>query len=82
MSQAPPSVAPTGEDAIYRTIDAAPESFTDEASVSLDEAYEVQLTLDEINKGGYQRVSSSTILLQENKADQEGRTTDRTSVRG
>ncbi|GAA5851614.1 hypothetical protein JCM8547_001149 [Rhodosporidiobolus lusitaniae] len=56
MQQAPPSVAPSGEDAILRTIDAEPQTFTDSAA-SLEEAYEVDLTLDEISKGGYQRIA-------------------------
>lgn len=59
MSQAPPPLAPTGEDAIYQTIDVEPEAFADdEEAGSLSEAYEVELTLQEIEKGGYQRVST------------------------
>lgn len=56
MSQAPPPVANSGEDAITRTLDVQPESFTD-AAVSLDEAYEIDMTLAEIEKGGYQRIA-------------------------
>ncbi|GAA5837907.1 hypothetical protein JCM11251_004695 [Rhodosporidiobolus azoricus] len=56
MSQAPPAIANTGEDAILRTLDVEPQQFTDSSSTSLEEAYEVGLTLDEINKGGYQRI--------------------------
>ena len=59
MSQAPPPLAPTGEEAIYQTIDVEPEAFADvEEASSLTEAYEVELTLQEIAKGGYQRVSN------------------------
>lgn len=58
MSSAPPPVANSGEDAITRTVDVEPELFA-AASVSLDEAYEVEMTLDEIAKGNYQRVSRS-----------------------
>ena len=58
MSQAPPPLAPTGEEAIYQTIDVEPEAFADDAEAgSLAEAYEVDLTLQEIEKGGYERVS-------------------------
>ncbi|GAA5906828.1 hypothetical protein JCM5296_001952 [Sporobolomyces johnsonii] len=57
MSQAPPPLAPTGEDAIYQTIDVAPEAFADDQeATSLEEAYEVDLTLTEIDKGGYSRI--------------------------
>ncbi|GAA6032426.1 hypothetical protein JCM8097_008169 [Rhodosporidiobolus ruineniae] len=56
MSQAPPPVANTGEDAILRTIDVEQEAFADE-QLPLEEAYEIQLTLDEIRKGNYQRVA-------------------------
>ncbi|GAA5977044.1 hypothetical protein JCM5350_007539 [Sporobolomyces pararoseus] len=57
MSQAPPPLAPTGEEAIYQTIDVEPEAFADvEEASSLTEAYEVELTLQEIEKGGYQRI--------------------------
>jgi diphthamide biosynthesis protein 2 len=62
MSQAPPPLAPTGEDAIYQTIDVEPEAFADvEEAGSLAEAYEVDLTLQEIEKGGYQRVSDTSL---------------------
>lgn len=61
MTSAPPPVANTGEDAILRTIDAAPESFTDESATSLEEAYEVELTLAEIHKGGYERVRRASL---------------------
>ncbi|BGP08710.1 Diphthamide biosynthesis protein 2 [Rhodotorula toruloides] len=55
-TQAPPSVAPSGEEAIHRTVDAEPQAFVD-SEVPLDEAYEVDLTLSEIDKGGYQRIA-------------------------
>ncbi|GAA6060596.1 hypothetical protein JCM10212_004575 [Sporobolomyces blumeae] len=57
MSQAPPPLAPTGEDAIHQTIDVQPEAFADaDEANSLEQAYEVDLTLNEIVKGGYKRV--------------------------
>ncbi|GAA5893300.1 hypothetical protein JCM6882_007998 [Rhodosporidiobolus microsporus] len=59
MSQAPPAIANSGEDAILRTLDVAPEAFTDslsEGAVSLEEAYEVDLTVREIEEGGYLRI--------------------------
>ncbi|KAK4704388.1 diphthamide biosynthesis protein 2, partial [Phenoliferia sp. Uapishka_3] len=56
MSQAPPPVANSGEDAITRVVDVAPESFADE-QVSLEDAYEVLMTLAEIEKGNYQRIA-------------------------
>lgn len=55
MSQAPPPVANSGEDAITRVVDVAPEAFADD-QVSLEDAYEVAMTLAEIAKGDYQRV--------------------------
>jgi len=61
--QAPPSVAPSGEDAILQSIDAQPLPLSDLDSVSLDEAYEVDLSLQEILRGGYSRVGSSLVLL-------------------
>lgn len=57
MASAPPPVANNGEDAITQIIDVEPETFA-AGSVSLEEAYEVDMTLDEIEKGSYQRVSS------------------------
>lgn len=56
MASAPPPVANSGEDAISQIIDVEPEAFA-AGSVSLEEAYEVDMTLDEIEQGGYQRVS-------------------------
>ncbi|GAA5844653.1 hypothetical protein JCM5353_001332 [Sporobolomyces roseus] len=57
MSQAPPPLAPTGEEAIHQVIDVEPEAFADsEEAGSLEQAYEVDLTLQEIEKGGYQRI--------------------------
>lgn len=56
MASAPPPVANSGEDAITQVIDVEPESFA-AGSVSLEEAYEVDMTLEEIEKGSYQRVS-------------------------
>lgn len=82
-TQAPPSVAPSGEDAIHRTVDAEPQAFVD-SEVPLDEAYEVDLTLSEIEKGGYQRVRSLDIFLQSSertRAHRHGVRTDRTPVR-
>lgn len=55
--QAPPSVAPSGEDAILQTIDVEPEALASDSS-ALEHAYEVDLTLAEIERGGYQRVST------------------------
>ena len=63
MSQAPPSVAPSGEDAILHHIDAQPRPLSDLASVSLDDAYEVDLTVHEILRGGYSRVSTRPLIL-------------------
>lgn len=54
MSQAPPPVANSGEDAILRVVDVTPELLG--AEDLLEEAYEVEMTLNEINKGGYERV--------------------------
>ncbi|GAA5929266.1 2-(3-amino-3-carboxypropyl)histidine synthase [Sporobolomyces koalae] len=57
MSQAPPPLAPTGEEAIHQVIDVEPEAFADvDEAGSLEQAYEVDLTLHEIQKGGYQRI--------------------------
>lgn len=56
MSSAPPPVANSGEDAITRSLDAAPEAFA-APEVPLAEAYEVEPTLDEITRGGYSRVA-------------------------
>ncbi|BGP25229.1 Diphthamide biosynthesis protein 2 [Rhodotorula toruloides] len=55
-THAPPSVAPSGEEAIHRTVDVEPQAFVD-SEIPLDEAYEVGLTLSEIHKGGYQRIA-------------------------
>lgn len=64
MSQAPPPLAPTGEEAIYQTINVEPEAFADsDQPTSLEQAYEVDLTLNEIEKGGYYRVSNTLKLL-------------------
>jgi diphthamide biosynthesis protein 2 len=60
-SQAPPPVANSGEDAITRTVDIEPEAFASEL-VSLEEAYEVDMTLDEIDKGGYERVRADSVV--------------------
>ncbi|GAA5899126.1 hypothetical protein JCM8208_003010 [Rhodotorula glutinis] len=57
MSQAPPSVAPSGEDAILQHIDAQPLPLSDLESVSLQDAYEVDLSVQEILRGGYSRVA-------------------------
>ncbi|BGP48820.1 Diphthamide biosynthesis protein 2 [Rhodotorula kratochvilovae] len=57
MSQAPPSVAPSGEEAIHKHIDADPQALTDLDDVPLRDAYEVDLTLQEIDTGGYQRIA-------------------------
>ncbi|GAA5856694.1 hypothetical protein JCM9279_000303 [Rhodotorula babjevae] len=57
MSQAPPSVAPSGEDAILQQIDAQPLPLSDLASVSLEDAYEVNLSVQEVIRGGYSRVA-------------------------
>ncbi|GAA5987661.1 hypothetical protein JCM10908_007155 [Rhodotorula pacifica] len=54
-SQAPPSVAPSGEEAIHRTVDVEPEALASDA-LALEQAYEVDLTLAEIERGGYQRI--------------------------
>ena len=64
MSQAPPPLAPTGEDAIHQIIHVEPEAFADSTEAdSLFQAYQVELTLSEIEKGSYQRVSTPLILL-------------------
>lgn len=55
MSSAPPPVANSGEDVILRTIDVKSETL--EEGVNLEEAYEVEMTLTEIFKGGYERVN-------------------------
>ncbi|GAA5931462.1 hypothetical protein JCM3775_006860 [Rhodotorula graminis] len=57
MSQAPPSVAPSGEDAILQHIDAQPLPLSDLDSVSLLDAYEVDLSVQEVLRGGYSRVA-------------------------
>ncbi|GAA5820936.1 hypothetical protein JCM3770_002636 [Rhodotorula araucariae] len=57
MAQAPPSVAPTGEDAILTHIDAAPEQLSDLDNVPLADAYEVDLSLEEIHNGDYHRIA-------------------------
>lgn len=54
MSSAPPPVANSGEDVITREVDVQPELFADE-SVPLEEAYEVEETLKELE--GYSRVT-------------------------
>lgn len=54
MSSAPPPVANSGEDVILRTIKVKSETL--EEGVKLEEAYEVEMTLNEIFKGGYERV--------------------------
>lgn len=82
-TQAPPSVAPSGEEAIHRTVDTEPQAFVD-SEVPLDEAYEVDLTLREIEKGGYQRVRSLQHFLkltERSRADGRVVRTDRTPVR-
>lgn len=82
-TQAPPSVAPSGEEAIHRTVDAEPQAFVD-SEVPLDEAYEVDLTLSEIDKGGYQRVRSPQYFLkpaERSRADGRFERTDCTPVR-
>lgn len=57
-AQAPPPVANSGEDAITRIVDVEPENFAGEGTqLSFEEAYEIESTLQEIEKGGYQRVS-------------------------
>lgn len=57
-SQAPPPVANSGEDAITRTMDVQPDVFAgDGTQLSFEEAYEIESTLHEIQKGGYNRVS-------------------------
>lgn len=56
MSSAPPPVANSGEDVITRTVDVEPEAFA-APEVPLAEAYEIEQTLDEIAKGGYNRVA-------------------------
>lgn len=58
--QAPPPVANSGEDVITRTVDVEPEAFS-EPTVSLEEAYEVEMTLQEIERGDYQRVNLACI---------------------
>ncbi|GAA6014124.1 hypothetical protein JCM8202_005155 [Rhodotorula sphaerocarpa] len=52
---APPSVAPSGEEAILRTVDVEPEALAAD-SLALEQAYEVDLTLAEIDRGGYERI--------------------------
>lgn len=56
---APPSVAPSGEEAILRTVDVEPEALAAD-SLALEQAYEVDLTLAEIDRGGYERVRSAS----------------------
>lgn len=57
-TQAPPSVAPSGEDVIHRSVDVEPEPLASGA-LALEQAYEVDLTLAEIQRGNYHRVSHS-----------------------
>lgn len=56
---APPTVTNSGEDVILQTIDIVPETFADE-TVSLEESYEIESTLNEIERGDYCRVGPST----------------------
>ena len=58
-TQAPPSVAPSGEEAIHRSVDVEPEPLASGA-LALEQAYEVDLTVAEIERGNYQRVSRSS----------------------
>jgi diphthamide biosynthesis protein 2 len=59
-TQAPPSVAPSGEEAIHRTVDVEPEPLADSGggggALALEQAYEVDLTLAEIERVNYHRV--------------------------
>lgn len=52
-------MANSGEDVITRAVDVQPELFAEE-SVSLEEAYEVEETLKELEK--YSRVSAGHLL--------------------
>ncbi|KWU43212.1 diphthamide biosynthesis protein [Rhodotorula sp. JG-1b] len=54
-TQAPPCVAPSGEEAIHRSVDVEPEPLASGA-LALEQAYEVDLTLAEIERGNYQRI--------------------------
>lgn len=56
MSQAPPPVANTGEDVIHRDIVIDKEEFNP-ADTTLEAEYEIFSTLQQIEKGGYKRVS-------------------------
>lgn len=56
MSQAPPPVANSGEDAIIRAVSASPEAFA-APSVPLAKAYELESTLAEIARGEYNRIA-------------------------
>ncbi|TKA52166.1 hypothetical protein B0A53_05010 [Rhodotorula sp. CCFEE 5036] len=59
-TQAPPSVAPSGEEAIHRTVDVEPEPLADSGggggALALEQAYEVDLTLAEIERVNYHRI--------------------------
>ncbi len=59
VTQAPPSVAPSGEEAIHRTVDVEPVPLASGqgGALALEQAYEVDLTLAEIERGNYHRVS-------------------------
>jgi hypothetical protein len=52
---APPTVTNSGEDVILSTIDIVPEIIAQDSS--LEESYEIESTLKEIERGGYSRVS-------------------------
>lgn len=57
-TQAPPSVAPSGEEAIHRTVDVEPVPLASGqgGALALEQAYEVDLTLAEIERGNYHRI--------------------------
>lgn len=54
-SQAPPPVANSGEDVIHQDLQVEPELLAE--GVSLEDAYEVDMTVKEILTGGYERIA-------------------------
>lgn len=52
----PTTISSSGEDAITQVIDVQQQSIS-ETGVPFDESYEIDSTVDEIVRGGYERVS-------------------------
>lgn len=58
---APPTVTNSGEDVILASLEVVSERIAD-AAVSLAEAYEIEMTLSEIARGGYERVCLAALV--------------------